>query len=668
MNNQRSCPVASTGARPRLALAVAVALVGLVQILSAKPARCETPPPVASSESFDDAFQRQQRAFDENFKRRVSDFNRQFGAGPTQPKPIASAGPASSTAAKTKTDAPPSLFEQAPTLDDPLRREQDTFDKNFQRSWDDFDRRFNRTSEQFDRTFNLVWTLVVVAVVGALGFWIWTILRKPRAVKHKPDLLGEQAERVANLLAAGRTPAPGVHAGYVKTQPIEISVEDRAVIIGPPGAGKTAFLVSQLLRWAESRRSFICLDIKPEIFGITRQRLDALGYRVLTFNPTAGTGQRYNPLADMETVEALREFATALIPGEEPKDAVFYESARDAFEALVLHLRATKGQASLVDIVKFLGEKANFEELLQPLFESSDAMVRDIANGLSMTASNNRLIGSILTLLRARLRVVRSPMVGEALGRSEFSLKALCEDRPVALFLQFEEPYRENTAHLLAAMVTHVLVFFIRHCDRPPVLLLLDEIGTAPMIPALPQKLNTIRSRGIPTCLYFQSREQMQKYGEKPDEGPNIILGAGDLHVLFRPNDNASAEWMSDRIGMIDRAVDADSVQVGKMAQRSQGLVTEPLIRPNELQALKTSEVVCSYRGMTWRGTARPYYELWLEYRGKRPESSQLRGAPYPSPPSPPSSPAPQVVNGGGVMNATETTKAEEGEAPCTAK
>jgi type IV secretory pathway TraG/TraD family ATPase VirD4 len=183
----------------------------------------------------------------------------------------------------------------------------------------------------------------------------------------------------------------------------------------------------------------------------------------------------------------------------------------------------------------------------------------------------------------------------------------------------------------LTAMVAHVLRFFIIHHERPPVLLLLDEIGTAPVIPSLVQKLNTIRSRNLPTWLYFQTLEQMQPYGQTKDQGPNLILGACDMQMVFRLNDNSAAEWMSKRLGVVDRTIETSSVQIGAYAQVSRSLVTEPLLWPHQLQALAPSEVVCTYRGQTWRGRATPYYRLWPALQDQRPKGEDLRGPPYPA-------------------------------------
>ncbi len=165
--------------------------------------------------------------------------------------------------------------------------------------------------------------------------------------------------------------------------------------------------------------------------------------------------------------------------------------------------------------------------------------------------------------------------------------------------------------------------YLITHTDRPPVLLLLDEIGSAPKIPGLAEKLNTIRSRKMPLWMYWQSIEQMQKYGLTSGESPNTILGACDFQMVFRLNDNASADWMSTRIGVTDREVRATGITTGTGsvpgATHSRSLVQEPVVFPHELQALAANEVICTYRGHTWRGQAVPYFERWPEYAGQLP-------------------------------------------------
>ena len=477
-----------------------------------------------------------------------------------------------------------------------------------------------------DRHFNAVtrdW-IMTGAPAFIIAIFLLTILRRvpeSEVIKHRPDTLADEdtIEQVQTALAD----STGVWCGQLEGQDLYTSLEDRGVVIGPPGTGKTAFLVSQLLRWADSGRPFVCLDIKPEIEGITQAALADKGYKLYRFNPTANTGERYNPLADLEGPEAVTELAGALIPSEDPRNKVFSESARDFLDALITHLQVD-GTPTLPRLRALLAEADSWRELLQVLLKSPDPDARELANGLAMLSSSERLLGSIFAAFRSNLRFLRLPTIRQSLDASDFSLADLTSGEPVGLFLQFEEQHRETTARLLAAMVGHIMRYLITHKERPPVLLLLDEIGNAPIVSGLIEKLNTIRSRHLPTWMYWQSLEQMQKYGDKANEGPNTILGACDFQMVFRLNDNTSAEWMSKRIGVVDRLVESDSVTYGQTESvtQSQSLVLEPTIFPHELQALKFGEAICVYRGLAWRGEATPYYELYPELKVQRKQAS----------------------------------------------
>ena len=452
--------------------------------------------------------------------------------------------------------------------------------------------------------------------------------KEPSVEKQRPDILTQDATKAA-VHARCNNPG-GVYAGELDGEPLRVSTEDRAVVIGPPGTGKTAFLVTQLLDWGESGRSFVCLDIKPEIFGIVRERLEKSGYRLLTYNPTAGTGQRYNPLADLSGPESVGELAAALVPASTGEPAVFSETARDLLDAVITHL-ATKGTPTLPAVREYIGQFDDHKELIRDLKRSEDPDARELAAGLGMLAKNERLLGSVFGTLRSSLRFLRYPAIRDSLDASDFSLGDLAAGK-VGLFLQFEERHQETTAQLFSAFIGHLLRYFIDHRNRDAILLLLDEIGNAPALPALVKKLNTIRSRNLPTWLYWQSREQMQPYGEKADEGPNKILAACDVQMTFRINDNATAQWMSDKIGTVDRLVHSVSVTRGgedTTESESHSLVSEPVIFPHDLQRLAPGEVVAAYRGVAWRGKARAYYQRWPEYQGLTPSPAEVVGDAY---------------------------------------
>lgn len=456
------------------------------------------------------------------------------------------------------------------------------------------------------------------AVLGVCGLAVVCVIYQAAQPAGPPsrsraDRIGsKQAISDAQTKMANRN---GVWVGRAGGKDLYCSTEDRGVIIGPPGVGKTSFLVSQIMKWSETKRSLVCLDVKPEIEGLTRSALQRAGYRIIVFNPTAQPGKtaRYNPLDDLLDPEAVIEFSTALIPTSTLENSVFFESARSFLDGLITHLRLSKPQISIADVTRHLSRSDSYLQILRDLTESSDDAVREIAAGLVSTASNDRLLGSICANLLTNLKFIRLPRVRDALSTSDFSLHDVTDirgKRPVALFLQFEEAYRETLAHLLSAMIAHMMRFLIMNDDRPPVLLLLDEIGTVPPIPGLIGKLNSTRSRKMPIMTYWQSVKQMEAYGIAGN-GASQILGACDFQMVFRLNDVESAKWMSERIGMADVVgTSVTSSPERAYATTSQSVSLEPMIWPHQLQSLLPGEVVCAYRETRWRGEATPYWRL----------------------------------------------------------
>lgn len=461
---------------------------------------------------------------------------------------------------------------------------------------------------------------VVEKGLKEVGSFIYeTVFGGSGKLRDKDDVL-QSTENKTRVAEVAKQQQDGIFIGRSKgmdpnAEPEKrfVSQSDRACVIGPPGTGKTTFLVNQIYHWLETGNSFLCLDIKPEIHDITKERLRAAGYTVYVYNPTT-LKDKYNFLDDLESPESIGELASSFIPAESADNAVFTESARDFLDAIIAHLKAPtkknpEPRPTLPDVYDFVVSFDNMGALLNTLGHSNSDQSRAIAKGLKIMADNERLLGSVFASFVSRMRFLRYETIRESLGKDGFSLSVFNEKK-VAVFLQFEEAQKQTTAHFFSVMVGHILRYLIVHNERTPVFLLLDEIGNAGVVNDLTGKLNTIRSRKLPTWLYWQSTEQMQKYGEKADEGANIIMGACDLQMCFRLNDNATAQWMSEKIGTQEVTMRADTVG----NQWFEGSVTtsvalESIIEPHKLQQLADGEAVYSYRGVHWLGEPTPYYK-----------------------------------------------------------
>lgn len=460
-----------------------------------------------------------------------------------------------------------------------------------------------------------VGVLFYVGIPAAIIYRIFFYKAPPSSWANRKDVLNSDQ---TNLQAAGISANrdSGVFAGRNKQgSKIFTQVEDRACVIGPPGTGKTTFMVNQIYHWINSGNSFVCLDIKPELHEITRENLQKAGYECIVYNPTTQK-DKYNFLDDLETPEAIGELASAFIDSESKDNAVFVETARDILDAIILHIKAPtkknpKPEPKLPDVYDFLIQHDSMASVLDALGHSNSAECRAITKTIKVMADNERLLGSVFATFVSNMRFLRYESIRNSLGKDGFSLDVL-QRKKVALFLQFEEAHKLTTAKLFSVMVGHLLRYMIVNYNRPPVLLLLDEIGNAGLVSDLTGKLNTIRSRNLPTWLYWQSIEQMQVYGKKADEGANIILGACDFNMVFRLNDNASAEWFSKKIGNQDVEYVGTSESFGgknDTTTRTRTMAREAIIEPSQLQQLQPSQTLNIYRGCAWLGWATPYFK-----------------------------------------------------------
>ncbi|WP_042299611.1 type IV secretory system conjugative DNA transfer family protein [Paraburkholderia kururiensis] len=459
------------------------------------------------------------------------------------------------------------------------------------------------------------------AIVG-IGFaaLAWSLVRNLRwgSTQRKID----SPAAVAGLRARGTSQGkPRLFAGRYGGKPLHVSIEDRGLVIGPPGTGKTAFLLNQLLRASRDRLSFIAVDLKPELASTLSPSLRKAGYRVLRINPARDDpdADHWNPLDDIDDEIDINELCTALLPIRTPGDAPFVEAQRDWLRAGVFHVKAMPS-GSLPAAFNLLSGEADPAKLLAQLTNSASPvaarLARRMAAGLAGAKPDPLILQGLTGCLRA-LDWLGLPGVQAALGHSDISVRELGKgDRPTALFLQFEEKRIGALGPLLAFMATGVLTSLIDTAgQREPVALLLDELGNMPPIPGLAEKLNTIRSRHIPTWMYFQTAEQInRRYGAG---ALGTFFASADVQIVFRLNDRETRELVSSLIGTTAREKHSQSVNGRAEGTTTTSTERGAVIEPHELGQLEPGQVVCLYRGAAAKGEATPHYIDFPAFRRK---------------------------------------------------
>jgi type IV secretion system protein VirD4 len=395
--------------------------------------------------------------------------------------------------------------------------------------------------------------------------------------------------------------------------------EDRGLVVGPPGTGKTAFLLNQILRAKQQGLSFAAVDLKPELFNILAPTLLEAGYRVLRVNPAQITEDAdcWNPLTDIDDETSLAELCAALLPIREAGEAPFVESQRDWLKAAVFHVKTQPG-GSVISAFNLLSSVSDHMQLLTLLEKSPSVAAARLARRLVASLSSNKpdpLIMSGYSGCLRSLDYLGLPSVQAALSYSTFSVRDIGKgNQPTALFLQFEEAKMGALGPLLAFTGSALLSLLIDTAgQRAPVALFLDELGNMPPIPSLPQKLNTIRSRQIPTWMYFQTTEQMtERYGRGAD---SLFFASSDVQIFFRLNDQHTRELVSKLIGTYERAKISVSANGATAATRTSSYERVNIIEAHELGQLRSGEVITLYRGAAARGRATPHFIDFPQFR-----------------------------------------------------
>ncbi|TXG96163.1 MAG: type IV secretory system conjugative DNA transfer family protein [Rhodocyclaceae bacterium] len=398
--------------------------------------------------------------------------------------------------------------------------------------------------------------------------------------------------------------------------------EDRAVVVGVPGAGKTTFLVAQIVDWMQSGRSFIATDIKPEIWSILKENglFERFGYDEYIINPTCAHAHRFNLFAEIEDDADLNEVLAVIIPPGEGDGAVFSDNARRLLKAVLAHLGE---RASLPAARDFIMEAGKVSELLEMLAASEKKSVQRIAFELKNTASNERLLASIMTAMGRAFEFMDDDRINAAIGVSDFSMRDVLMKPRQAVFLQFEQKYKASLATLFGGTVAYVLRLLQANASarEHAVFVALDEIINAAPIPKFAESLNTMRSARMPLAMYLQSIEGLNRlYGPQSSE---IFLGSADLKVIFRLNDNATAEYVSAQIGDTEqRAYNMNTSQsqgqnmtgntASESASKGYSSSTARIFDAAEVLGLEPQKAITLYRGSGARFTMPSY---WQDYQ-----------------------------------------------------
>lgn len=469
-----------------------------------------------------------------------------------------------------------------------------------------------------------IWSAVITSVLFSIGILVLMFLKTDfHRMKKETDLSSSASS--LKLTKLGKKKENGIFAGkYGKSnRPLYVSYEDRGLILGPPGTGKTAFLLNQILKVSDNGISFVAADIKPEIQNIIENELFEKGYKVLCINPLSLEGHHYNLLDDIADEAEINELVCNILPVNPKAEPVWGEAERKYLRLSLLYLYNEKNlNCSLPEAYKMFVEHDNPEQFLGSILNSNNKLLVATAKKVLAELKSSKPAQAGFGSVFDRLNWLYYDTIQDTLSYSDFSLAELGQTRPIALFIQFEETRLKTLGTLLSVLYGHILNYLIKNAgSRGPVALFFDEIGNLPVIEGLAEKLHTIRSRMLPTYMYWQTTAQMNKYGKMNTDGPDIVFSSADLQIFFRTNSKETQQTVSLLVGTTKEETTSRSVgrsyqglKGRKTVSESVGKMKVNIVDPHEVGELEEFEVITLYRGGKAKGIATPYFQDYKQF------------------------------------------------------
>lgn len=353
-------------------------------------------------------------------------------------------------------------------------------------------------------------------------------------------------------------------------------------VFSPSGGGKGVSCVIPFLLTCDE--SCVVVDFKGENARLTAEhRRKALGHQVILLDPykqVTKSPDTLNPLAfiDKDSLLALDEcndLANALVirTGEE-KEPHWNDSAEAWIAAMlatvVRYGEPENGTRSLQTVRDLFSDPRKLEMAIKLMVESDawHGMLARLGGQLALFVDKER--ASTLTTVSRHLRFLDTLAVAESTKSCSFDPATLRTGK-MTVYLVLPPDHMRAQSALLRMWIGSLLRAVIRGGlqEKNKVHFLLDEAASLGRLDAVDDAVDKYRGYGVRLQFYFQSLGQLKKCF--PD-GQDQTLLSNTTQVFFSVNDNATADYISARLGEKTIVVDSGGTSRGWSWQVSQGL------------------------------------------------------------------------------------------------
>lgn len=467
-----------------------------------------------------------------------------------------------------------------------------------------------------------IYAFVIIAGIGFAVAYLYTTIIKDYSAKttlHRTNDMYDLKKLKNELIYAdANSGSPLVFYGGHSKLKIEKSVyqlnlpsyrvssEERGLIVGVSGTGKTNLILAQIFDYMQSGKSLVVVDVKPEIWAIleTNDIFNVSGYEPIIINPTDPYADKYNFLDDVDFND-LDEMLSVIIVDSNEDAAAFNEFARRLLKVIIFYLKEKKGVVSLTACYEFINCYSRTKTMFDDLKASKNEDIKAIINLVLQAADNERFLSSGMNALTSALSMFNDKTIREMTRTSDFSLNEVLKQSHKIVFLQFEQLSQDKTASSFAMIVQHLIRLMMKNYhDRDDIFIILDELTNSSTIPCLPTQFNLMRAYKMPAFIYVQTISSL--YTMFGRERAQHLMNSCSLKIFYRTNDFETAKEFSNVSGDVEAQelhhsyspeVRKDGSTFMKKTVTPAGLKNVPLIPPTEIMQLDAGKVVCICRG-----------------------------------------------------------------------
>ena len=373
-----------------------------------------------------------------------------------------------------------------------------------------------------------------------------------------------------------------------------------ALLIAPPGTGKTASLVIPVL--LSTQRSMLVHDVKDELWALTSKRRAQMG-RVIRFAPSSAETHCFNPLDKQflnpileKSMSHIEQIGTMLIK-EEGKDDTkvdhWIRGARNLFKMYTMYLIWKNGETTLPLVRKLSLSDPEPQELLHDIIESDgDDMPEELKLLFNKNAGmQEKEFGSVHSTMSGFLDIFADPDIKRTFSKCDFTIAEIRENiTTVYLHVPVIEIQRLNSLISMFLEITGNFILSNPDKGKGRVLFLLDEFAWLGRMPSMIKLPSLSRGEGGSVVFVCQSYSQIEQlYGKT---AVDTLKDTVAYRMILPQNNEDTAESIAKAIGDETRVRTSTSHQSGKVGvSTSKSGEGHKLIRAQEL--LSMNEMDC---------------------------------------------------------------------------